>query len=192
MPSKDAKKGVFQEIIRPTLVLISICVVVAGLLAFTYDAAGIKALEAAGLSEKQLAEALPEVLPEGTLLTKAETSYEDPDFLGLYRDEGGAGCALFVKAKGYGGAIKLLVGFSPDGAVTGVRTMENAETPGLGTRALTGDYLAQYIGRSGEVAVKADGGDIDAIAGSTISSKAVVRGVNAAMAAYEQVKGELQ
>jgi len=186
------RKGVFWEILRPTLVLISICVAVAGLLALTYHAAGIRELEAAGLSEQQLADALPQVLPGGTLLTPVETSYESVDFLGLYQDEGGAGAALLVKSKGYGGDVKLLVGFSPEGSITGISVVSHSETPGLGTRALTKDYLSVYTGRTGEQALTSEGGEIDGVAGATYTSRAAVRAVTAAASAYEQVKGDLR
>ncbi len=187
-----AKTGLFQEIIRPTLVLISICVAVAGLLALTYNAAGIAALEAAGLSDKQLEEALPQVLPQGSRLVKAEVSLEAPDLLDVYRDESGAGCAVFVKAKGYGGAMKLLVGFDTDGTVAGVRVMEHGETPGLGTRAMTEEYLSRYRGGAAPFAIKADGGSIDAVTGSTLSSRGIASGVSKAGELYQQVKGDLQ
>lgn len=186
------KTGLFQEIIRPTLVLISICVVVAGLLALTYNGAGIAALEAAGLSEKQLEEALPHVLPQGSRLVKAEVSLENADFLDAYRDEGGAGCTIFVKSKGYGGTMKILVGFDGAGAVTGVWVMEHGETPGLGTRAMTEEYLSRYRGGTGPFAIKADGGEVDAVTGSTLSSRGIANGVTKAGEFYQLVKGDLQ
>lgn len=183
--------GAFHEIIKPTLVLVLICAVVAGLLAFTYNVAGIAALEAAGLSAKQLEEVLPVTLPGGTKLSAVKTSYESPNFIGAYQDNSGKGCAVYVKVHGYGGDIKILVGIDPNGTIAGLQVIENAETPGLGTRALELDYLIQYVGETAPVALKADGGTIDAVAGSTISSKAVAHGVTIAFEVYEEIKGDL-
>lgn len=181
----------FKDIIKPTLVLIVICAVVSGLLAFTYNAAGIGEL-GNGLSADELSEYAPQTMPNATKLTKVNVSVEDAALLGVYKDEGNAGAAFHVVTKGYGGELKLLVGIDNEGAITGVSVTHSMETNGVGTRALTAEFLSNFVGKSESVSVqKDDTGDIDAIAGATVTSKALGAGVNTALNMYEQVKGEL-
>ena len=78
---------------------------------------------------------------------------------------------------GFGGDMTLMVGFNSDLAVVGVQILSHSETPGLGARVNDAGYLSQYGGKTGDLAL---GEDIDAISGATISSKAVLAGVNEA------------
>lgn len=78
-------------------------------------------------------------------------------------------------SKGYGGRLKLMVGFDGEGKVFGYQILETHETPGLGAKA--SQWFQQggkgnIIGRTGEMKVRKDGGDVDAISGSTITSRA--------------------
>lgn len=182
----------FKNIIKPTIVLCIICVVVSGLLAFTYNAAGISEL-GTGLSSEQLNEFMPQVLPSGTKLSSVKVSFEDTSLLSVYKDEGGAGSAVFITADGYGGkqTLKMLVGFDSNGAVAGVAVVENAETPGVGSKALTSEFLSNFVGITEPITVDKNGADVDAIGGATISSKAVGTAVAAAIDMYNNVKGEL-
>lgn len=94
--------------------------------------------------------------------------------------------------KGFGGAIRLMVGFDAAGRVLNVNVLEQNETPGLGTKmADEGNPLfASFEGRNpGEMklAVKKDGGDVDALTAATISSRAYVDAMARAYAAYKQI-----
>ena len=60
----------------------------------------------------------------------------------------------------------------------GVRVVSHSETPGLGSRAMISDYLDNFIGVGESLTV---GEDLDAVSGATISSKAVVSGINLAL-----------
>lgn len=181
----------YKTIIKPALVLVIICAVVSGLLAFTYNAAGVAQLATAGLKDDQLAEAGPVALPGSTSLSVTAVSLESEEVLAVYTDEGGAGYAFYVSVKGYKDGLKMLVGITPEGAVAGISVVEHQETDGIGTKAMTGEYLGKFVGKTGSVAVEASGGDVDAISGATYTSKGIGNGVNAALSAYEQVKGEL-
>ncbi|MFZ2540051.1 MAG: FMN-binding protein [Oscillospiraceae bacterium] len=181
----------YKDIIKPTLVLIIICVVVAGLLAVTYNVTGIGEL-GNGLSQDELSDYAPQTMPTATKLVFAKVSVENESLLGVYKDEGGAGVAIHIVTKGYGGDLKMLVGIDNAGAITGISITESKETPGLGTKATNPNYLSKFIGKTGSVNVQKDGaGDVDAIGSATISSKAVGAGVNTAFEMYELVKGEL-
>ena len=100
---------------------------------------------------------------------------------------------------GYGGAIKFTVGISTDGKVLGVSFLSISETAGLGMRAKQDpSFTSQFTAKSDAVAsfsVVTDGSasesnaNVDAIGGSTITSKSVTKGVNYALAVYKLVAG---
>lgn len=91
---------------------------------------------------------------------------------------------------GFSGRFDLIVAFDSTGVITGYRVMQHAETPGLGAKM--GQWFCQLgtshnvVGTAHPVAVKADGGDIDAITGATITSRAFAEAVNAARNAVAQ------
>ena len=93
---------------------------------------------------------------------------------------------------GYGGDIKFSVGLSTDGTYLGTSILTISETAGLGMRAKQDpSFLAQFNGtKTSEYKVVTDGtgsssdSSIDAIGGSTVTSKAITKGVNAALAVY--------
>ena len=87
------------------------------------------------------------------------------------------GYAVSVSPSGFGGNIDMIVGIGTDGKITGVNI-----TPGLGSRVNDADYLSQYNGTGGKLAL---GSDIDAISGATISSRSVLAGVNRALTAVD-------
>ena len=114
---------------------------------------------------------------------------------------------------GFGGALKVMVGFDPEGVILGYTVLEHSETPGLGAQAdgwfrqasaeveeqpAVVNVLLGAPGKPGNhniigmnpgddmMIVSKDGGDVDAITASTITSKAFLRAVNAA---YKAVFG---
>jgi len=121
-----------------------------------------------------------------------------------------------IGPKGFGGPVKVLVGFDAEGQILGVMVTEHSETPGLGTKAterktmksiwhLRGgakkekkglppnEYLDQYTGRLAcafKASRKTGGNRVRVISGATYSSKAIVEGVNAACARFQQLTGK--
>ncbi len=91
--------------------------------------------------------------------------------------------------RGYGGPIRLRVGFTPDGTIAGVRVVEHRETPGIGDRILNekSDWLLTFAGRSrtdpapSRWRLQEEGGAFDGISGATVSSRAVVEQIRAAL-----------
>ena len=94
--------------------------------------------------------------------------------------------------EGYGGDIQFTVGVRNDGTLNGISLLSISETAGLGMRAKQDpSFLAQFNGtKTSEYKVVTDGtgsssdSSIDAIGGSTVTSKAITKGVNAALAVY--------
>ena len=86
---------------------------------------------------------------------------------------------------GYSGRFDLMVGFLPDGTINGIEVLEHKETPGLGDKMQTdkSDFHVQFQGQHPDefqLAVTKDGGDVDAIVATTISSRAYCQAVQRA------------
>ena len=105
------------------------------------------------------------------------------------------GAAVESSANGFGGALTVLVGFDADGKIIDYSLLSHAETPGLGSKAADwfkkggkGDITGKNPGDK-PLTVSKDGGEIDAITASTITSRALLNAVNAAYAAYAKQNG---
>lgn len=91
--------------------------------------------------------------------------------------------------KGYGGNIWLMVGLLPDGRINNIAVLEQKETPGLGTKMNNEEFKQQFVGKMpGEfnLKVKKDNGDVDALSGATITSRAFGQAVQLAYDMYEK------
>ena len=97
------------------------------------------------------------------------------------------GYAVEVAPGGFGGAIRMLVGLSPDGTVTGVTVLDMKETPNLGTKVRGEEFLEQYNGRGSGFKMGSGQEDVQAISGATVSSQATYEGVKAAIATVLQI-----
>ena len=98
---------------------------------------------------------------------------------------------------GFGGSIRLMVGFLPDGNIYNVNVLEQAETPGLGSKMCDeGNALISSIKDKNvftiEFKVKKDGGELDALTAATISSRAYYDAVARAKEAYLVASGKKQ
>ena len=101
------------------------------------------------------------------------------------------GAAVESSANGFGGALTVLVGFDKDGNIIDYSLLSHAETPGLGSKAADwfkkggkGDITGKNPGEQ-PLVVSKDGGQIDAITASTITTRAFLLAVNNAYAAYK-------
>ncbi len=99
--------------------------------------------------------------------------------------------------KGFGGMIRLMVGFLPDGTINKIAVLEHNETPGLGDKMdpAKSDFELQFEGKNPKtfkLAVTKDGGDVDAITASTISSRAFCDAVERAYKNLDLTKGGAQ
>lgn len=130
--------------------------------------------------DKALVEALSLVLPaEGQLSVDARTI--DVDGIGYeyyVKSENGVPVSWAIKSStgGFGGTLTVLVGMERGGIVHSTKVLEHSETPGLGAKCGTEEsFYSQFVGldsKSRILSVSKDGGDIDAITASTITSRA--------------------
>lgn len=179
------------------VVLFLVCVV-AGL-----AAAGAHELTAPIIAEQEaqaLRDGLAEVLPEAAsfdAMPAEQLSGAGPSVEAAWRalDAAGNPVGVVVQAapSGYGGAIRMLVGVTPDGTLRSMKILSAAsETPGLGAKVKEPGFTAQFAGlKAGIGVVKAQaptGNEIQAVTGATISSRAVTDGVNQALEAAGQLQ----
>ena len=121
---------------------------------------------------------LANLLPGASSFEQEEYTGEDAAIRAVYKAENGY--VIETATVGYVDEITMYVGVTNKGKVVGLVVDELHETFGLGSKALTDtDFLAQFLGTAGDAAV---GENVDAISGATVTSKAVARCVNAAVA----------
>jgi electron transport complex protein RnfG len=113
------------------------------------------------------------------------------DIYTVYSDGSKLGYAFLAIGKGYGGDINILVGLENETTVKGIEIISQTETPGLGTRITEPSFTDQFTGIDiNDVALSRNGGKIDAITSSTISSSAVVDAVrDTAIEKVKQLEG---
>ena len=141
----------------------------------------------AAFEAEKTAAAMREVLPAESYTPVEGSAADKVELVKEIYDAGGSGWVIMVTPSGFGGEIEMAVGVDKSGAVTGVSIVSMSETSGLGANANRESFRSQYVGRSGSVALRKQGGEIDALTGATVTSTAVTRGVNAAL----QAAGEL-
>ena len=109
-----------------------------------------------------------------------------------YYQADGAGYAIISATSGFGGALTVMVGIDNEGRIHNTTVLSHGETPGLGAKCATDEhFIGQFRGFDPAVkslAVKKDGGDLDAITASTITSRAYALAVSNAVAVYNHIK----
>ena len=178
------KQSSAAYVLKLTVILFLITAVVAVLLG------GVNAItkdRIAALNEKKTAEAIRAVL-DSEASPEAVTDYTDGTGLvtAVYK-MGDDGYAVQIVVGGSQGDITMMVGVDAGGAVSGISFISMSETSGLGAVAAQnsskgGAFRAQFVGKTGSVAVTKDGGGIDSLTGATVTSRAVATGVSAALA----------
>ena len=101
-----------------------------------------------------------------------------------------------ASASGYGDKIGMVVAINmAEETLRGIAVTTHKETPGLGAMAKDDpNFAAQFVDKSitSQFGVTTDGGQISALSGATITSRAVCVGVNNAVASYNQLKPQLE
>lgn len=100
------------------------------------------------------------------------------------------GYCISATTKGYGGNINLLIGLDANGAVKGVSVISDSETAGIGKKVLVPSFLAKFNGKTEGVSL--GNGDIAAVSGATITSKAVTKCVDSVLSFYESTLKEVE
>ena len=173
MPAKNTLKNAFPIILLT--IVVAVCVTL-----LTYvDSLTRDKIEAQeeGKVQNMLSAMFPDV---------SRYEFKD-DIYTIYSNGDRLGYAFIAVGKGYGGDINILVGLEDETTIKGITIVSHTETPGLGTRIAEPPFTNQFIGINiDDVALNRDGGQIDAITSSTISSSAVVDAIR--NTALEKVK----
>lgn len=181
------KKG----ILTPVLAILIAAAVLLGL------SAGLSGVAAANAQEDHL-KLLKMMSPGSENFTLEPYDGEDANIRSVHKGE--KGFVIETVTYGYAGEITMFVGVSNEGKVTGLVVRDLSETYGLGREALTDvDFLKQFLNSAGAFEVATSGADafsgataaaepegdtvaVDALTGATVTSKAVVRCINSAVA----------
>lgn len=174
------------------LCLFAICILCSGLLAGVY-ALTKEPIDAAAAAKTN--NAIAQVVPEFDSMSEEKSVDVDGTSYNYYEvSKGGEVVAYAIKASavGFGGPIALMVGVTADGIIYNTSVLSQAETPGLGAKCTEPAFADQFKGfnpAEKKLSVKKDGGDIDAITASTITSRAYANALALAMTVHGALTG---
>lgn len=158
---------------------------------------GTSALRAENIQKEHIA-MMRQLLPGSENFVREPYVGEDANIRSVHKAENGY--VVEAATYGYAGEITMMIGVNNDGRVTGLVVRDMKETLGLGRNAMTDHvFLAQFLNTNGNVSIAAkadaatfatteetaaegDAVEVDAITGATVTSKAVARCVNSAVA----------
>ena len=176
-----------SNLLNMVLVLGLTCLVCSGLLGGAY-ALTKEPIDAAAAEKTN--KAIAQVLPHFTQVDYNEEGH-------YYKATDGdrlVGYAIESTTVGFGGKLSLIVGVTPDGVVYNTSVLSQNETPGLGAKCATDQkFMNQWKGFDPSVKklrVKNDGGDVDAITASTITSRAYTLAVENALTTCNGIAGQ--
>lgn len=113
---------------------------------------------------------------EEVTMIKSELAKDSVEIYPAFSENNFVGAAVIGSSeKGFSGLVKLMIGFTENGQIQNIEVLEQKETPGLGTKMKDERFLKQFRGidpASYNLKVKKDGGDVDALTGATITSRA--------------------
>ncbi len=169
-----------KQLLKISLVLTSICLVCAFLLALVYNAAEAK-IEAN--RKKAIQESIKKLAPDATEYKKIEVNGED--LWRLYQNDLLVGYAVIASGQGYGGIIRVMAVLDSGlEKIQGIEIIEDSETPGLGSRIREETFIKHFRNLEVEKPILYTRGQptepnqIKAITGATISSRSVVEILN--------------
>lgn len=175
-----------------TLCLFVICLVCSALLAGVYAlTAEPIALAAAAKNEAAIKEVLPDSAVKIEEVRTVDMEGQTYEYNLAYDEQGNTvGCAINVAPVGFGGPIAIKVGFDVNGNIWNTKVLSQAETPGLGAKCVEPSFSEQFKGfnpAQKKLAVRKDGGDVDAITASTITSRAYTDGLALAVKVFQTI-----
>ena len=181
------------DLYKPISALVIVTVVAAILLGYVHDVTLKSIIAQQALSE---AEAIASIFGNENITSREIDVLEGSPVNRVQEVLGGFGIIgyiFYTSPTGYGGEMNLMIGVDSMGAIRGVKVLQHSETPGLGNLATVPAFTYQFIGKSGELVItRASPGDneIQAVTGATVTSSAVVRGVNEALNYFQQMHAQ--
>ena len=190
-------KKLESSLTNMVLVLTGVAVIMGAILALVNN---VTSAPIAQQKEKALADGIKAVMASNAVTVAKTDTVRQNDAKGkeltyiIYQivdaQKQDLGAAVESTTNGFGGDLKILVGFDPEGKILGYTLLEHAETPGLGAKAdkwFQQGEKGDIIGKNPKepLTVSKDGGQVDAITASTITSRAFLLAVNNAYNAYK-------
>lgn len=158
-----------NELVKMVLVLVLVTGISTVLLSFAHS------LTQPLIARSRNSTMLPQIQE---IFPGADSTENSDGVVQVYQDGKRIGKVSVAEAKGYRSTITVLVGLDEQGVVKGVSVLSQEETPGLGTRVAEPSFLDQFKSKPVEkIALSSEGGEIDAVTGATISSRAVTQAV---------------
>ncbi|MBI4982205.1 MAG: RnfABCDGE type electron transport complex subunit G [Candidatus Omnitrophica bacterium] len=159
-----------KDMLRYGMTLSIICVVASGLLAGVNKLTKAKIVAQAQLEEEL---SLKEVLPKAVRFEPVKSAEEVIYYKAFDVSGNLLGVAFKAIGKGYSSNIETMVGMFKNGTVNSIKVLSQNETPGLGTNIAEKDFTGRFVDKN----IK-DLGNVQAITGATISSRAVINSVD--------------
>jgi len=178
------------DLFKPISALVVVTVVAAILLGYVHDVTLKSIIAQQALSE---AEAIASFFENGNITSKDINVLEGSPINRVQEvigDSGLKGYIFYISPIGYGGEMDLMIGIDSMGVICGVKVIQHSETPGLGTLATVPAFTYQFIGKSGGLVItraSPEENEIQAVTGATVTSSAVVTGVNEALSYFQQM-----
>lgn len=126
-------------------------------------------------------------------ITEGNTTYSF--FVGVFDGKANAIAFESIGKGGYGGDVGLMLGVNVENdTIVGIGVTTHQETPGLGSMAKTdADFAGQFkeLSIADRFNVKKDGGQVDALSGATLTSRAVCTALNNAGEIYQKLKPQI-
>jgi len=164
-----------KDIIRPTLVLLIICLIASVILAIIYKQTAPLIAQNKLRAEEQ---ARKTVLPEAETFRPVLDGDQIVYYEGLNEDSALVGYVFSCFQYGYSSDVKTMVGLTTDLMINAITVVSQMETPGLGANCTRPGFLDQFSGKNpADIYVDKDGGDIQSLTGATITSRAVTNAI---------------
>ncbi len=170
------------------LSLTVICTAVALLVSGAYSLTAEKISQRERLTEYEgIRKLFPDAGDENIIAVAGDFGNNVASVCKITDGEAVVGYTVKLTSSGFGGDISMLVAVLPSCEVSGVEILSHSETPGVGAKVENRSFLEGFYGKTEKAVI---GVNVDAIAGATVSSKAVAEGVNYAVTAVETLLGK--
>ncbi len=171
-----------KKFLQVGITLALICAVAATALALIN---GITAPRIAEYEKNVVLQALSEV-SNGLTIGELNDNTGDSEAFAYYpladADGNRAGYIVQIHAVGYGGTMLVMASYDASGSVLNAKLLANAETPGLGKKAESAEYMKKFIGTGGTTVVpvkksELNKDDVDSIGGSTVTFAGIAKAI---------------
>ena len=173
-----------SEKIKAVISLTIICFVVALTVTLSYKTTKPYIERSAN---KVAYEAMESVLPETQKFAEIDIPQkllEEYNCTFIRKSSDSKSVAMQIEGRGYQSELVVMIGLNEDGSISGIKITKHSETEGIGTRAMSEEYLSRYKG-------KQSANDIELLSGATYTSEGIKNAVNTAFALFNEIKEEL-